>query len=111
MAEWTDVIHAIRRICVERHGQCAPCVLSEYACPNNVRFDQTNEAEFRKLEDFVVKWMAANPEPVYPTWRDLFEIMGANIRCDGTVQFQLLAADKPIPADIAQKLGLQPKEG
>lgn len=53
----------------------------------------------------------APKEPKLPTWRNLLESIGVNVRCDGMVQFQLLAADKPIPADIAQKLGIEPKEG
>ena len=104
MAEFIDVIHTIQRICKRRKGQCSTCLLGEFACPNNARFDKTEEAAFCELEDAVVKWAEENPEPVvYPTWGtwlsekydyDLREIMYT-----------------PIPADIAQKLGIEPKEG
>ena len=107
MAEFIEVIHAIQRICKRRNGKCSTCLLGEFACPNNVRFDKTEEAAFRELEDTVVKWAAEHPEPVYPTWVDWFRQMGIVSSTQKCFHDWLL---KPIPADIAQKLGIEPKE-
>jgi hypothetical protein len=87
-------------------AKCDNCPLLKVIC----QYKPDEKAHFVEAEKIITDWAAENPELVYPTWRDLFGIMGANIRCDGTVQFQLFAADKPIPTDIAQKLGIDPKE-
>ena len=102
MAEFIDVIHTIQRICKRRNGECNTCLLGEFACPNNERFDKTDEAAFRELEDVVVRWAEEHPEPKYPTWMEyLFTIYD-------TVWPKI--ATMEIPADIAQKLGIEPKE-
>lgn len=110
MAEFIDVIHTIQRICKRRKGQCPMCLLGKFACPNNVRFDKTEEAAFCELEDAVVKWAEENPEPVYPTFREWLISIGVI----GQMSTHSVIADKlamtPIPADIAQKLGVEPKE-
>ena len=106
MAEFKKVMEQWRRFC-KSHSNCGECEFDGkgICCETHLSGVPYSDIELR-----IMSWAAEHPEPVYPTWRDLFEIMGANIRCDGTVQFQLLAADKPIPADIAQKLGIEPKE-
>lgn len=107
MAEFIDVIHTIQRICKKNDGQCSVCILSEFACPNSARFDRTEEAAFRELEDAVVKWAAEHPEPIYPTWVEWFrqmKMIPPEQKCFHTWLLE------PIPADIAQKLGITPKE-
>ena len=50
----------------------------------------------------VEKWAAEHPEPVYPTWGTwLAEKFGYDLR---EIMYN------PIPADIAEKLGIKPKE-
>ena len=117
MAEFTEVCKQWRRMCdsfgdkaCQSYRPCAEqCPVGANPVCGELR--EASSEDIKKFESAVMSWAAEHPEPVYPTWRDLFERMGANIRCDGTVQFQLFAADKPIPADIAQKLGIEPKEG
>ena len=46
-----------------------------------------------------MEWAEAHPEPEYPTWVEWFNSMGG-VDCG-----------EPIPADIAEKLGIKPKEG
>ena len=117
MAEFIDVIHTIQRFCKRHNGQCPTCILSTFACPNNARFDKTDEAMFRELEDFVVKWEEAHPEPVYPTWWEWLEDMGivGKVKSEYSEIFDTICVEtkmfNPIPADIAEKLGLKPKEG
>ena len=57
----------------------------------------------------IARWAKEHPEPVYPTWRELINAIGGYIRPDGTIQFGILAADKPISKEIAEKLGIEPK--
>jgi hypothetical protein len=126
VAEFIDVIHTIQRICKKNEGQCSVCILGEYACPNNARFDKTEEAAFRELEDAVVEWAEENPEPVYPTWEEWLQSIGVMESSEGLlrrIQGQLLIDGipahavptskvlRPMDADIAQKLGIEPKEG
>lgn len=50
----------------------------------------------------VEKWAAEHPEPVYPTWYEyLTDMYHATWN---------MIKDKSIPADTAQKLGIEPKE-
>lgn len=55
-----------------------------------------------------MRWDADHPEPVYPTWVEWFREMGVVSPKQEYFHDWLL---KPIPADIAQKLGIEPKEG
>ena len=57
-----------------------------------------NSVEFEKR---VMSWAAEHPV-VYPTWENWLTTLGVQ-------SFNELS--KPIPADIAQKLGIEPKEG
>lgn len=101
MAEYNEVIKQFKRMCA--HGNCRTAT----GCPmNGCNRSQCRKFGFerpREFEQRVMKWAAEHPEPVYPTWGtwlaekydfDLREIMYA-----------------PIPADIADKLGIEPKEG
>ena len=107
MAEFQEVMKQWKRFC-KSHNNCGECEFDGEGICGEAHL---SDIPFADIELRIMAWAAEHPEPVYPTWRDLFERMGANIRCDGTVQFQLFAADKHIPADIAEKLGIQPKEG
>lgn len=54
----------------------------------------------------VAKWVAEHPEPVYPTWVQWFrqmEIAPLEQKCFHSWLLE------PIPADIAEKLGIEPK--
>lgn len=106
MAEFIDVVHTIQRICKRADGRCPACLLGEFACPNNVRFDKTDEAAFRELEDVVNKWAEENQEPVYPSWFEWLKSVGV-LPADQIVCHSGL--EQSIPADIAQKLGIEPK--
>ena len=58
------------------------------------------------IERKVMSWAAEHPEPVYPTWREWLSEQGV-LSAGGLWE----KAFEPIPADIAEKLGIQPKEG
>lgn len=129
MAEFTEVMRQIRRLC-RAHGdaECGiTCPLSDNGLACSVAIDIPNDIEEMRLveaERIVMEWAAAHPEPRYPTWkewwrrefpnadngispctfglRERFECFGQE--CDE-------CRNKPIPADIAEKLGVKPIGG
>lgn len=77
-----------------------------------------------KIERDIMEWAAAHPEPRYPSWRDSWKqlfpdaaqqsespcpkyfLSADRINCRGIPCWDCTA--KPIPADIAEKLGIKP---
>ena len=57
-----------------------------------------------------MKWAAEHPELVYPTWFEWLSDMGLIVKNGDAYEFHFIRATKYIPADIAQKLGIKPKE-
>ena len=115
MAEFMDIIHTIRRICMEQHGECFTCALGKHSCPNNVRFDETDEIMFKKLEDYVLRWKMANPEPIYPSWGEWLlqqgiVLAGTESRNGFTYQTISKKFFEQIDPDTAQRLRIEPKE-
>ena len=125
MAEFQEVAREYNRMCASFIDNCEDCRINPhegnniFACRNNV----IKHPE--KYEGLIMQWAAEHPEPVYPTWAEWLNSTGL-IKHD-TGQFcvhmpnQYLyevkevdilneVAYKPIPTDIARKLGLQPKE-
>lgn len=103
MAEFQEVMRQVARYCSAQTG-CANCKLYEIAgvrCPSDM-FTADNGAS---IEEVVMSWAEEHPEPVYPTWYEyLNKMYGAafgDLRVIGR---------QPISADIAQKLGIKPKE-
>ena len=56
----------------------------------------------KNIERFVMSWAAEHTEPVYPTW---YEYLCDMYQAD----WNLTIANNHIPADVAQKLGIEPK--
>jgi hypothetical protein len=64
-------------------------------------------------EKAIMDWAAEHPEPVYPTWVEYLVGIGViphEIRLETADTLMDTHLLKPIPADIAQKLGIEPKE-
>ncbi len=106
MAEFSELVRIKKRICIKyKSSGCIGCPID---CRKGnlcgiISISGYSDNEFIELEEALLLWAAENPEPVYPTWGtwlsekydyDLREIMYT-----------------PIPDDIAQKLGIEPKEG
>ena len=117
MAEFVDVLRQFDRMCKSNAG-CFNCPLHE---PDGVS-DRCSIGAFindsERIEREVMSWAAEHPEPVYPTWGEWFVSRGMlpekwdnltsaymNVGCVPNL------IHSPIPADIAQKLGIEPKEG
>lgn len=106
MAEFSEVIKQFKRMCKSvtpmkcTRGEC------QMGCEN---IGQCRKVAFErpaKFEEQVMSWAAEHPEPVYPSWYRWLIMMGAI----GSVEDLFSDLQREIPADIAQKLGLEPKE-
>ena len=75
-------------------------------CPDEVCVDMLTDSDIDRLEKSVVEWAKEFPEPVYPTWGQYFRRYYGLEYCKG---HEMLLEN--IPADIAKKLGIEPKEG
>lgn len=125
MAEFQDVMRQAKRMCKE-HDECGDCALREMAdkadiyCP----IQTMRKLDAAKVEAAVMDWAAKHPEPRYPSWAEWQKANFPNaphnicpncfmrekpfgtcavscVKCTGT----------PIPADIAEKLGIKPIGG
>jgi hypothetical protein len=59
-----------------------------------------------------MQWAAEHPEPQYPTWWEWLENMGivSKAKSECSKFFDTTRMYDNIPADIAQKFGIEPKE-
>ena len=101
----------------DKYNVCDNCRLKDYGCPA-IYESENASTDWGHIEKVVTAWAAEHPEPVYPSWGEWFVEHGDLV--DGwqnatnaawMANTALSIFMKPIPADIAQKLGLQPKEG
>ena len=119
MAEYSEVIKQFKRMC--KVGNCATTT----GCPMypSCNISQCRKIAFERPAEFetrVMEWAEEHPEPVYPTWAEWLAENGVfgpfkDIKTDfSEIEILYKMRDmmfKPIPADIAEKLGIQPKEG
>lgn len=117
MAEFVDVIRQFHRMCEANVG-CVICPLRGKDGESEMCSISAFVNNPERIEGEVMSWAAEHPEPVYPTWGDWFAERGDLIKlwrnikvCSahgaGVIGFLYTT----IPADIAQKLGIEPKEG
>lgn len=131
MAQFSEVMRQARRMCSSFGGECSDkCPLNcaiqmETGCyrPLCICVGGGIEEAYKLIEERVMQWAAEHPEPVYPTWREwqnsTFPDAGRYImpcefesknrfKCKEKTCYQCVA--EPIPADIAERLGIKPKE-
>ena len=125
MAElsFQEVMRQLNRLC-SHYQNCG-----ENGCPmfdecGNIGAHCSGPKHSNRIEKIVMDWAAEHPEPVYPSWFEWLEKIGVAGRAydlepyfigDKEILLRTAAftpkAFEPIPADIAEKLGLEPKEG
>lgn len=112
MKDWRRMCMAMEKLSPD--DACCGCPLEGYGCPA-IYEEDSNHVDYADVEKNVTAWAAKHPEPVYPTWAEWLKTFGVvevtkNKDKSITVMMkpELL---NPIPDDIAQKLGLEPKEG
>lgn len=112
MADFVQTMKDWRRMCnacqteKDIHGVCGCYPAGTYATCAMKSMDKEaalacDNLYFERLEKAIKAWAAEHPV-VYPTWENWLTTLGVQ-------SFNELS--KPIPADIAQKLGIEPKEG
>lgn len=123
MAEFQKVMNQWKRMCryyTQKAGSagdaCAICKF-EGNGSNCLAIYEDYETDTEEVERVVMSWAAEHPEPVYPTWEEWLEKQGVldyiwdyNPVTKHIDRFLNSKAKKPIPADIAEKLGIEPKE-
>ena len=97
----------------DEYTACDKCDLRDFGCPA-IYEKECDSADWNHVERVVAKWAAEHPEPQYPTWAEYIAMLMLDDiprRNDSTPQtLGLWMNNTPIPADIAQKLGIEPKE-
>ena len=103
MAEFQEVMRQWRRMCADGSigYACAECKMYS-SIDESICRGIPSEDDAKNIERFVMSWAAEHPEPVYPTW---YEYLCDMYQAD----WNLTIANNHIPADIAQKLGIEPK--
>jgi hypothetical protein len=113
VAEFQDVMRQLGRICASNFGECDICDLRPF-CPSKTFLDKYEKSgRVERLEKMVMAWAAEHPKSVYPTWYEyLFNVTrGENKWPVDDHEFCQWLDTMHIPADIAQKLGIEPKDG
>ena len=127
MAEFSMVMKQAKRMCEASGDTCLKCPAD---CGGTCAFIKSpwslTEEKIAETERIVMDWAAANLEPRYPTWKEwqdtnfpnndalmrpcifeseeYFGCSKLEIGCEECM-------NKPIPADIAEKLGIKPIGG
>ena len=107
MAEFVEVMRQMKRMCANLSPTCNGCKLCLGKGTNEFCGEQPKDilSNLTLVESVVMQWAAEHPEPVYPTWRELLGKLYPD------AELIMDAIDQKIPADIAEKLGIEPKEG
>lgn len=122
MAEFTETMRQAKRLCAAHYGMCSTnnCPLdSGEACRLNI--DPDGE-DYNELERIIMDWAKEHPEPVYPSWEAAWRQLFPDANCVpcpdsfgikyGVPECAHLACtdckSRPIPAEVAEKLGIKP---
>lgn len=121
MAEFIQVMKDWARMCASMQGgiaKCDNCPLLKLLC----QYKPNENVDLAGAEKIIEKWAEDNPEPVYPTWIKWLKEVGAFSSVDVPDHISssceipddwfrvILSLFSNIPADIAERLGLKPKE-
>jgi len=117
VAEFQEVMRQWGRLCTqhctENADDCVGCLLGDTRADVCGSYAKDNADDAKELERLVMEWAEEHPEPVYPNWSQWLVSIGVIPKEIDNSQYLAiikLGLIKPIPADIAQKLGLEPKE-
>lgn len=125
MAEFTEVMRQARRMCESfSDGHCSECPIGD-ANVLECGITVTSGMDCEEVERCVMQWAEAHPEHAYPSWNEWYRqnfpaaYYNSKRICpmvfgDGKNCYRETDCDRcrnhRIPADIADKLGIKPKE-
>lgn len=127
MAEFQEVMKQWRRmcdkhLCSEKHCYAVtydlicPITISHEGNPCSIGFVDCSPESMAQVEQIVMEWASENPEPVYeyPTWWEYLQSIGVlGVNASKTMGISY-ATDRicteRVPKDIAEALGIEPKE-
>lgn len=104
MAEFQEVMRQAQRMCDYRRKHNLECGNCDAAHICGLKIRHVGLDTLCADADAVMLWAAEHPV-VYPTW---YEYLSDYYRAAFGDMFVI--SKQPIPADIAQKLGIEPKE-
>lgn len=123
MAEFTEVMRHAKRMCdAIVGGRCHECTLWRPETESCSLYGDDDGVDYADMERRVMAWAAEHPAPRYPTWNEWQKRMfpdaseyvqpcsyvdRSRLDCPGVCS---ICRKKPIPADIAEKLGIKPIE-
>ena len=129
MAEFKEVMRQAKRMCRSFGEACDGCKLhwfdGETLCLLSGTPETWHDSEMPDAERIVMDWAAENPETRYPTWKEWQDTNFPNndalmrpcifeseeyFECKLEIDCEK-CMNKPIPADIAEKLGIKPIRG
>ena len=121
MADFVQTMKDWARMCDSMQGgiaKCDNCPLLKVLC----QYKPNEKVDLAGAEKIIEKWAEDNPEPVFPTWFEVLEKFGVAGRINGEPYYDSMdreiylkqpaftpKAFEPVPADIAEKLGVEQK--
>lgn len=105
MAEFAEVMRQWVRVRKATASSNEENVLSVYP------LEAYNDAWIAGIEKNVMQWAAEHPEPQYPTWMEWLAANVPGVDADSIYEAVSVLNRTRIPADMARKLGIAPKEG
>ena len=116
MAEFQEMVREFHRLCETQRrlhkNTCDKCPIKIATFGTIFQCYRYVLERPKESENIIMSWAAEHPEPVYPTWGEWLMSIGVinGVHPHGAID-TLGNLKQPIPADIAQKLGIEPKEG
>ena len=116
MSEFQEVYKQYRRMC-SREQKCDDCDIYKYINSKGYieSCSQFLKEHSQEAEEVIMNWTTEHPEPVYPTWEEfLANMMTVDMVRGETANpnsVEKYMRETHIPAGIAEKLGIDPKEG
>lgn len=107
MRDWKRMCDEYKKLYV--YDCCMHCSLDGLKSCGGI-WEMPKNTDWRLLEEKVDAWAEENPEPQYPTWAEWFLETNQVGRERHMYDWHSLL-HSPIPADIAEKLGIEPKGG
>ena len=127
MAEFREVMEQLKRMCSSYGTRCTGCVIGnvDECCLYIKAPNSWGDADIKDVEAKVMKWAAEHPEPKYPSWHEAWRQLfpdGQGSPCPSYYNMKhepewcgsddcKRCKNRPIPADIAEKLGIKPIGG